>query len=292
MIVQGPALVMTALGSLGQPSRWLGPPLEDGVHLRWAFRPSRRFPANGFAIYRRRHFPGTLVDLPDGNLAASPVQLPELARRAVIDLVVSRPLPGQTTPVRVEGLFQGVPVAVVTRRIGRPPLPRDPVTSVELEADAIDSARVVGHAQVRRLRYVPATQSHDVAWQLLTRVCLPLTSPTYPCHQGSGDPDGDWNAARARLPQGDDAADLVAIYLGAPPPTQSNAGWTGLYQAMTSLFGMLAPARFRLPPLQPGEDGPSALIEPVDLFKIGTIDGQLFQRLVERRNARRGKRLG
>jgi hypothetical protein len=27
MIVQGPALVMTALGSLSQPSRWLGPPL-------------------------------------------------------------------------------------------------------------------------------------------------------------------------------------------------------------------------------------------------------------------------
>ena len=265
VIVQGLDLVMTALGSRSQSARWFGPPLEDGVHLRWAFRPSRRFPANGFAIYRRSHLPGTLVDLPSGNLTGPVIMLPELARRAVIELAGSIPIPRpppRPSPLRVEGLFQNVPMAAVSNPAG------GLITNVELNADAMDSVRIAGGAVAQRLRYVPVTQDVDVGWQLLTRICLPLTSPSYPCHRGNADPATDWQSAKQRIPSNND---VISTYLGQQPPTpQDNSLWTYLYQAMASLFGPPIPARFHLTPLKP--DQPSGSIDPVSMMMLASID--------------------
>jgi len=267
MIVQSPDLVMLALGSQGQPPRWLGPPLEDGVHLRWAFRPSRRWPAGGFAVFRRPHLPGTLVRLTGVDLSQPILPFPELARRAVVELVATPPLV-RSGRVLVEGLYQGIPVAEASPAA---PLRRDLVTA-ELQADAMDALRLTGAPQVKQVRYVPVQQASEVGWQPLTRLCLPLTSPTYPCHPGVPNADADWQIARERIPHGPNDIDVVLTYLGSPPPNPSNISWTRLHQAMASLFGPAIPAAFRLAPFGVARDQPSAAISPVDVMLMASID--------------------
>src|SRR5262249_8416217 len=39
------------------------PPLVDGIHLRWAFKPDLGFPWHGFYLFRRAHLPGDPVCL-------------------------------------------------------------------------------------------------------------------------------------------------------------------------------------------------------------------------------------
>jgi hypothetical protein len=53
-------LVMSGLGILhDSPPTSLQPPLVDGVHLRWAFRPDRGFPWFGYYLFRRLQRPET-----------------------------------------------------------------------------------------------------------------------------------------------------------------------------------------------------------------------------------------
>lgn len=62
MALQSQNLVMVALGIEGdQPSSDiqppLQPPLKDGIHLRWAFKPEQGFPWYGYYLFRRPHEP-------------------------------------------------------------------------------------------------------------------------------------------------------------------------------------------------------------------------------------------
>ena len=59
MALQSRNLVMVGLGITGDsPPNSIQPPLTDGVHLRWAFQPSRGFPWYGYYLFRRRHQKG------------------------------------------------------------------------------------------------------------------------------------------------------------------------------------------------------------------------------------------
>jgi hypothetical protein len=52
---------MVGLGILGdRPPNDFQPPLEDGIHLRWAFRRALGFPWYGFYLFRRRHREGNI----------------------------------------------------------------------------------------------------------------------------------------------------------------------------------------------------------------------------------------
>ena len=140
--------------------------------------------------------------------------------------------------------------------------------TLTLEADAMDSLRIAPGAHLQKVRYVPSAQDVDTGWQLLTRMCLPLTSPTYLCHPGSANPAADWQAAKLRVPITDD---VVATYLGLQPPAPHDASlWTNLYQAMASLFGPPIPAVFRMTPLN--LDQPSAVVSPVDVMLLASVD--------------------
>jgi hypothetical protein len=49
-------LVMIGLSVLSDaPPNPYQPPLKDGIHLRWAFKPDQGFPWYGFSLFRRRH---------------------------------------------------------------------------------------------------------------------------------------------------------------------------------------------------------------------------------------------
>src|SRR3989304_4937742 len=157
---------MVALGSQGQPERWFGPALENGVHLRWLFRPELGFPFGGFSLYRRAHLAGTLIEL--GGAAPPSIVFPETARRVVAEFEnplwrspsgrPPHPLPSLT------GLYETVPVAVNSAH----DLKR-PRAIFSMENDALDAVRIEAPGQWRleRLRYVPVSQGADTRWEEL-----------------------------------------------------------------------------------------------------------------------------
>ena len=168
----------------------------------------------------------------------------------------------------VEGLFQSVPVAFVSAHLSA-----GHGGTITLEADAMDSVHVIGNPRIQQVRYVPATQDADVGWQPPTRLCLPLTSPSYPCHRGNADPAADWQAARQRIP---DDNDIVATYLGVQPAPHDDSLWTNLYQAMASVFGPPIPASFHMTPLHLDQStlaiSPVVAISPVDVMLLASVD--------------------
>jgi hypothetical protein len=252
---------MVALGNEGPTPRWYGPSLENGIHLRWAFRTSRGFPSHGFVVSRRPHRPGTLAELPAASLHTASIRLPQAARRIVLRVSApSSPRP-RARAVTIEARFRGVPVTAgqIESAGGR----RTPM-SLALEADAIDELRVGRGVNVSSVRYVPVSQDAERGWQEITRLCLPLTSPTYPCRSGPPSADADWQIARERIP-----ASVVSTYLGAVAGVD-NAHWMGLYQAMTSLFGPPIHARLELSPLRLSD--PSATIAPGEMLLLASVD--------------------
>lgn len=104
---------MIALGSRGQPERWFGPALENGVHVRWLFRPELGFPFGGLSLYRRAHLRGTLIEL--GGAAPPSITFPETTRRVVAEF--TNPLWRSPSGIRPHplpsllGFFENVPVA-------------------------------------------------------------------------------------------------------------------------------------------------------------------------------------
>jgi len=266
-VIQSRDLVMIALGNQGEAKRWFGPPLEDGVHLRWAFRPELGFPSGGFGLSRRPHVAGTLIDL--AGATGPVIELPELARKVTAEFTnlswlrfvpPPHPLPG------LVGLFEKVPVST-----GSDPSVARPRVTVSMENDAIKAVRVdtPGRWRLRRLRYVPVSQDMqdmNVGWTDFPSICLPLTDPNYPCHTGAVNPATDWKEAKSRVGEPNVPPDPIvfAQYLALPE-------WTELHDRLRGLFDPPIPASLSIPTTLDGEP-PALGVSPVDLMLLASID--------------------
>jgi len=271
-MLQGPHLVMTALGVEGSAERWLGPPLEAGIHLRWAFTPALGFPARGFTLYRRPHAPGTLVDVPiEGRPTV--IRLPAVARRIEAELTGGDPFPRGRPgrPPRLVGSFRDVPVAESRLRTSARRV------LLSLASDAIDAVTLEAGRQwrLRRLRHVPVGPDETAGWRQLAAICLPLTGPAYPCHAGPENPTLDWQAAVGRIgPAGGGYETVVDRYVGA----QASSGeWQRLHEILRGLWNPPIPASLPIPftaePEDPLDDeAPGGALTPVDLLLVASVD--------------------
>lgn len=261
---------MTALGSDGQAERWFGPPLEEGVHLRWTFRSELGFPFGGFRLYRRPHISGAFVDLPLAASTSDVIELPEVARALIADFVNPFWLPLCPAPKPLPtaaALFDDVQSAVRQPSLSR----RRAVVSIE--QDAITAIRVTAPRRwkLQRLRYIPIAQDENVGWSLLRPICLPLTDPNYPCHAGPTNVEFDFEEAKARLTV-DGIADpvLLAEYLPADE-------WPQFHEHMRALCNPPIPASLALPAAAQQE--PAVNVSTVDWMLLGAVD-PYFARII------------
>jgi hypothetical protein len=253
---------MVALGNQGGSQRWFGPALEDGVHLRWAFRPELGFPFGGFSLSRRPHVPGTLVDIPP---ATGPViKLPEPARRVTAEFTSLSISPGAPPhpALRLVALLDKVPVAADSDAT----VARGGAT-LTVEYDAIDAVRIEAHSRWRlqQLRSVPASQGADAGWGQPRSICLPLTHPNYPCHAGAVNSAADFEEARTRLAgqSGHPDPAVLAQYLDAP-------NWAHLHDRLRGLVEPPIPTGLNV--ASPIEGHPAIGIGAIDLMLIASVD--------------------
>jgi hypothetical protein len=261
--------VVKALGSLGDPERFFGPPLEDGNHLRWAFSHELGFPAYGFTIYRRTHVPGRLIELSNQHYKNDVIRFPEVVRRVMVELVTPQlHLRGRSRLPSITGLFENVLVLLdLTKRLG----PRH--VSLELQGDAFDTIQVNNRARwkVSRVRYVPVSQDINQRWQKIKAICLPFTDPSYPCQNSNANPAADWQEAASRIPP-----QVRSHYMGEQANPSDN--WQQLHESMKDLYNPPIPST-------KGTSGyfelkqPSAFMQPLDIMLLATIDPYLSRML-------------
>ena len=264
-MIQNRDLVMVALGSQGQAERWLGSPMEDGIHLRWTFRSELGHPFGGFRLSRRPHVPGTLIDVALPSVQAAVIELPAVARRVTAEFAHPFwfPLfsPPQPLP-SAAGLFEDMESSTASISTGGKRV------TLAVEGDAITAVRVSTPSRWKlvRLRYVPVSQDQDMGWVPLRPICLPVTDPKYPCHQGPVNADADWEEAKGRIAAQDGQPDpsVVGQYLGLPD-------WQEFHDRLRTLFDPPVPASLALSPAIEGE-GPSIATSTVDLTLLASVD--------------------
>lgn len=264
-MIQSRDLVMVALGSQGQPQRWFGPPMEEGVHLRWTFRSELGYPFSGFGLSRRPHVAGTLVDVALPSAPTALIPLPAVARRVTAEfehpfwfafLSPPKPLPGAV------GLFEDVESSTSSVAMARTRV------TVSVEGDALTAVRLTtpGRWRLRRLRYVPVSQDQDTGWDRLRPICLPVTDPKYPCHPGPVNAGADRDEARSRIAAQDGQLDteMVDQYLEL-------LDWQEFHHRARTLFDPPIPASLALSSAIDSE-APSVGTSTVDLALLASVD--------------------
>jgi hypothetical protein len=252
MALQTNNLVMLGLGIQGdRPPNSVQPPLVDGIHLRWAFKPELGFPWYGFHLFRRSHRDGELqCDSQEKALLGNPeVPLPEPAYRVELGILLE-----EAGTVIVEALLDGTPV-VQTQISGSAGIEN----TVVLGSDAITAVRFVlsQPATLIRLCYVPVSQGADGGWERVPGfpepLALPVSHPKYPCTPGRKEQFApDATRARKRVRYGDPGCALsplahtgtVSVTNGSPVVVGIGTAWTpDMVGATMQIGGIAAPTR-------------------------------------------------
>jgi len=230
-------LVMVGLSVLSDaPSNPYQPPLRDGIHLRWAFKPELGFPWYGFSLFRRRHLPDAdtpvCVSQSMGSLSRGPqadknLNIPSIGQfSSDTNLFLTDDFPPSSalefdldgrsylhfTPVetvhRVEvrlGFHAPTRVAVVALSGDTPVVqtsvegaPGQMVTAT-LEFDAITAVELsAGPAALVDLCFVPVSQNARLGWQPVDNFPYPLCLPlTHPDYPCTQGINEDLSRARA-----------------------------------------------------------------------------------------------
>lgn len=223
---------MVALGCEGGPALWDDRAMEDGIHLRWMFRPELGYPLGGFDLYRRSHEPGdpicTEFKGPLGTSYSSPWQLDAdhvvasnqplkiisflstagniiglgLNSDSWIRIAFSQPVNwlsvgvASNAPITARAYHDAVSVAQAKSQ------GTGGKEKLILEADAIEAVEL-NHAQgvVFSFCEVPVSQmANGGTWKLLTptSITLPVTHAKYPVQHAHA-PD-DMAEAQSRVP--------------------------------------------------------------------------------------------
>ncbi len=305
MKLQSRDLVLFAQGCKGGPMLWDERPMEDGIHLRWGFRPELGYPLGGFDLYRRPHTggdpicvgfseqPGKIYQTPwqlDGVTLTSdqPIKITAFSSPTYGTVSGVALQTGEWVRVTIGELARWVRVTVVadapvalTAYHG--PIPVDQATatgtaepeSLVVEAAAIDAIEL-SHANgiLVDVCHVPASQGASDDWELLNEggpIALPITKqPDYPItHPNSPD---DETEAETRVPP-----HAWKRYAGTP--------WQELHEQLEILVSKDVPipmARRRLripgqsdPPFPPNTQDPEVEVWPLQQTLAASLDHNL-----------------
>jgi hypothetical protein len=225
MALQTQDLVMVGLGiQADHPPSTLQPPLVDGIHLRWAFRPNLGFPWYGFHLFRREHmkqgdpiclsptlsgfalgqFPAVWLTTSAGtvssdtNLVISNDFPPAGARQFDLDLraylSVLLPEPAHQADVHI-GFRDSAEVAVAAQAWGVPVVKatasgkKGQIVTVRLEFDTITEIKLgPGPAALLDVCVIPVSRNALDGWETVPNFSypmpLPVRHPNYPCTLG------------------------------------------------------------------------------------------------------------
>ena len=308
MKIQSRDLVMFAMGCEGEVALWDDRTMEEGIHLRWGFRPELGFPLGGFDLYRCPHRavdpicsgfpqqPGTIYTSPwqvhsnitltsDQNLKVSTfgtnigvaldvgtwvrVTFAELARWVRVTVVAS-------TPVVLTAYHGSMPVGQAEASGTAAP---EELTVKAAAIDALELSQATGIMFL--VCQVPVSQGAFDDWEKLNKdgpIALPITKqPAYPLTHPHA-PD-DKAEAECRVPP------EVWERYSESPWHYSESPWQTLHDQLEFLVNdaIPVPMAFRKlrirgrtnPPPPPNTQEPEILLWPLQQTLAASLDHNL-----------------
>jgi hypothetical protein len=245
-------IAMLGTGSQGAERLWDGEPMQAGIHLRWFFDTSEGFPDSGFELFRRPSGKRTVVSF--GKLATR-LQATPSSSVLLGAVTFSSNLGVAADPLGLSVRSQEIVQLKFNPQIWHLHLGLAPVDGKTLfirgsgggrqfVATNIRSTRkfefsapvhlleISGEGRITLLEF--DTRDPETGWQRITRLCLPITDPQYPCrhNNATGTVAGDEKEAKARLPQ---TPILVDRYISGSPTSTIRPFRDGLHPELVAL---------------------------------------------------------